>query len=147
MTTQQADATQGRVTLGLSLKPGQLPSAELRRGDRVAVYAVAGQNTGVAGGTLLANDAIVQDVQQQGEGTLESNQTRISVAVPPEQAPALAQAASAGAAAVALIPPGTSVPGQPATGKQPANQNQNQGQNQSQTQGQTGQQTGPPGGG
>jgi hypothetical protein len=146
MTTAQADAAQGRVTLGLALKPGQLPATELRPGDHVAVYAVGGQDSGVAGGTVLSNDAIVQDVRETGEGTLESNQTRISVAVPPAQAPALAQAASAGAAAIALIPPGTAVPAQPAPGRQqPANQPQGQPQNQ--TQGQDGQQTVTPGGG
>jgi hypothetical protein len=111
MVTRQTAATQGRVTLGLSLKPGQLPSQSLVNGDHVAVYAVGTEGSGVVGGTLLANDAIVQDVRKIGEGTLESNQTRISLAVPAEQAPALAQAASAGAAAVALVPPGTVVPG------------------------------------
>src|SRR5918999_2521500 len=77
MTDAQADATAGRVTLGLALKPGQLPSAELRRGDHVAVYAVGAPDSGVTGGALLANDAIVQDVREAGEGTLESNQTRV----------------------------------------------------------------------
>ena len=119
MMIQTAEAARGRVTLGLALKPGQLPSQPLVSGDHVAVYAVGGQDSGVAGGTLLSNDAIVQDVQQQGEGTLESNQTRISVAVSPAQAPALAQAASAGAAVVALIPPGTTVP-QSATPNRPS---------------------------
>jgi hypothetical protein len=111
MVTRNTAATQGRVTLGLALKPGQLPSQPLVNGDHVAVYAVGAEGSGVAGGTLLANDAIVQDVRKIGEGTLESNQTRISLAVPAEQAPPLAQAASAGAAAVALVPPGTVVPG------------------------------------
>jgi hypothetical protein len=120
MVTRDAAATQGRVTLGLALKPGQLPSQPLVNGDHVAVYAVGGQGSGVTGGTLLANDAIVQDVRKLGEGTLESNQTRISLAVPPDQAPGLAQAASAGAAAIALVPPGTAVPGSSSSGRQPA---------------------------
>jgi hypothetical protein len=120
------------VTLGLSLKPGQLPSQDLVKGDHVAVYAVGGQGSGVPSGTLLANDAVVQDVRKQGEGTLESNQTRLSVAVPPEQAPALAQAASAGAAAVALVPPGTSVSIPDANGK-PAKQAPAQGGGQQAT--------------
>jgi hypothetical protein len=110
MVTRDAAATQGRITLGLSLKPGQLPSQPLVNGDHVAVYAVGADGSGVAGGTLLSGDAIVQDVRKIGEGTLESNQTRISLAVPAEQAPGLAQAASAGAAVVALVPPGTVVP-------------------------------------
>jgi hypothetical protein len=136
MTTQDTSVTQGRVTLGLALKPGQLPSQPLANGDHVAVYAVGADGTGVAGGTLLANDAIVQDVRKLGEGTLESNQTRVSLAVPPEQAPALAQAASAGAAAVALVPPGTTVSGPAPSGRQGARQ----------TPGQSGQQGGQQGG-
>ena len=119
MVTRDAAATRGKVTLGLSLKPGQLPSRSLVNGDHVAVYAVGAEGSGVAGGTLLANDAVVQDVRKIGEGTLESNQTRISLAVPAEQAPALAQAASAGAAAVALVPPGTVVPGPAPAGRRP----------------------------
>lgn len=157
MVTTDAAATQGRVTLGLALKPGQLPSRPLANGDHVAVYAVGAAGSGIPGGTVLANDAIVQDVRKIGEGTLESNQTRVSLAVPPDQAPALAQAASAGAAAVALVPPGTAVSApSSAGGRQPAKQapGQGGGGQQSATPGgqqgggqQNGGQTAPPGGG
>jgi hypothetical protein len=148
MVTKDVAATQGRVTLGLSLKPGQLPSQPLANGDHVAVYAVGAEGSGVAGGTLLANDAIVQDVRKIGEGTLESNQTRISLAVPAEQAPALAQAASAGAAAVALIPPGTAVPGPVSTGRPAARPAPGQtGRQPGGGQQNGGQQTATPGGG
>jgi hypothetical protein len=156
MMTTDAAATQGRVTLGLALKPGQLPSQPLDKGDHVAVYAVSGDaGGGATGGTLLANDAIVQDVRKIGEGTLESNQTRISLAVPPEQAPGLAQAASAGAAVVALVPPGTTLPGPSSNGRPPAKQTPGQGGQQNTTPGgqqgggqqNGGQQTATPGGG
>ena len=155
MVTRDTAATQGRVTLGLSLKPGQLPSRPLANGDHVAVYAVGAQGSGVPGGTLLASDAVVQDVRKIGEGSLESNQTRISLAVPAEQAPALAQAASAGAAAVALVPPGTVVPGPAAkpapgqSGQSGQNGQSGQGGRQNLPGGQQdgGQQTATPGGG
>jgi hypothetical protein len=143
MVTRDAAATRGRITMGLSLKPGQLPSQPLVNGDHVAVYAVGAEGSGVAGGTLLAGDAIVQDVRKIGEGTLESNQTRISLAVPAEQAPALAQAASAGGAVVALIPPGTVVPTPSTTGRQQPSGRQNVPGGQQNG----GQQTAPPGGG
>jgi hypothetical protein len=154
MVTQSVAATQGRVTLGLALKPGQLPSEPLANGDHVAVYAVSAQGSNVTSGTLLANDAIVQDVRKAGDGTLESNQTQISLAVPPQQAPALAQAASASAAVVARIPPGTVIPA-PATGgggrlgarQQPPAQSGQQSPAQSGQQTPGGQQSTPPGGG
>jgi hypothetical protein len=140
MAQPDAAATQGRVVVGLALKPGQLPSKDLVRGDHVAVYAVGGPNSGVPGGTVLAPDGIVQDVRQLGEGTLESTQTRISVAVPPDQAPALAEAASASAAAVALVPAGTTVPST-APGAKPSGAQQSSGAQQN------GRQTATPGGG
>ena len=149
MVTRDAAATQGRVTMGLSLKPGQLPSQSLANGDHVAVYAVGADGSGVPGGTLLSGDAIVQDVRKIGEGTLESNQTRISLAVPAEQAPALAQAASAGAAVVALVPPGTVVPTPSTAGRSAAQPAPGQGGRQNTPGGQQngGQQTATPGGG
>src|SRR4051812_19404561 len=47
MVTSDSASTQGRVTLGLSLKPGQLPSQPLVNGDHVAVYAVGADGSGV----------------------------------------------------------------------------------------------------
>jgi hypothetical protein len=111
MVTQDDAAAGGRVIVGLALKPGQLPAGGLQPGDRVSLYGVGGQNTvGVRAGTTLAEDAVVYGVTAGGEQTLQSDQTMISVAVPPEQAPQVTLAASAGAVAVALIPAGTKVP-------------------------------------
>lgn len=111
MVAQNDAATGGRVIVGLALKPGQLPAGGLRPGDRVSLYGVGGQNSvGARAGTTLAEDAVVYAVAAGGEQTLQSDQTMISVAVPPEQAPQVTQAASAGAVAVALVPAGTKVP-------------------------------------
>jgi hypothetical protein len=123
MVARSDAATDGRVIVGLALKPGQLPADGLQPGDRVSLYGVGGQNTGaVRPGTTLSEDAIVYGVAKAGDQTLQSDQTMISVAVPPAQAPQVAQAASAGAVAVALVPAGTTVsgdtpaPGAPAGG-------------------------------
>ncbi|MBC6458677.1 hypothetical protein [Actinomadura sp. HBU206391] len=129
-------ATNGRVVVGLALKPGQLPADGLKPGDRVSLYGVGGQNAaGVRAGTTLSEDAIVVDVARGGEQSLQSDQTMISIAVPPEEAPQVAQAASAGAVAVARVPVGTKVrggatapSGQTSGGQNPTGQNPN-GQN------------------
>lgn len=113
MVARSDAATDGRVIVGLALKPGQLPADGLQPGDRVSLYGVGGQNTGaVRPGTTLSEDAIVYGVAKAGDQTLQSDQTMISVAVPPAQAPLVAQAASAGAVAVALVPAGTTVSGE-----------------------------------
>jgi hypothetical protein len=112
-------AAQGRVVVGLALKPGQVPPGGLDSGDQVSVYAVGGQGGAgsIPAGTLLAEQAFVYEVARPGEDDLQSDVVQISVAVPAEQAPQVTQAASAGAAAVALIPPGGQPP--PNTGEQP----------------------------
>ncbi|MGH3388394.1 MAG: hypothetical protein ACRDOO_05895 [Actinomadura sp.] len=123
MVARDGTAAGGRVIVGLALKPGQLPAGGLQPGDRVSLYGVGGQNAvGVRAGPL-AEDAVVYGVATAGEQTLQSDQTMISVAVPPEQAPQVTQAASAGAVAVALIPAGTKVPaGAPAPAGPPSGQ-------------------------
>jgi hypothetical protein len=124
MVAQSNAAAGGRVIVGLALKPGQLPAGGLRPGDRVSLYGVAVQSSAsVRAGTTLAEDAVVYGVAGAGEQTLQADQTMVSVAVPPEQAPQVTQAASAGAVAVALIPAGTKVPAgaqAPAQGQAPA---------------------------
>ncbi|ACY99672.1 MULTISPECIES: hypothetical protein [Thermomonospora] len=111
------DAAQGRVVVGLALKPGQMPAAKLQTGQRVSVYAVgSGQGPGPRPGTLLSADAIVVGIEGGDDERLRGDQTMVDVAVPPADAPQLTQAASAGAVAVALVPEGTRVP-QPGAGK------------------------------
>ena len=107
----------GRLVVGLALKPGQFPSGGLEVGRHVALYAVGtGQSGGPRAGTLLSEDAIVMGVSGDdgggalGGARLRSDQTSVDVAVPPEDAAQVTQAASAGAVAVALIPDGAKPP-------------------------------------
>lgn len=118
MLTTVQDATKGRVIIGLSLKAGQAPSEGLTPGQRVAVYAVGGRTeSGIKPGTLLSADALVHKVPGSSTSSSLSSrtaatgaETRVSIAVAPEQAAAIAQAASSGDVAVAVVPPGTTVP-------------------------------------
>ncbi|MQA95044.1 MAG: hypothetical protein GEV11_10490, partial [Streptosporangiales bacterium] len=109
MVAAGADIGGGNVVVGLALKPGQLPAAGLRPGDRVRAYAVrpvgsAGQSD--QGGTVLADSGTVYDVRSDDRMRAGSSGTvSVSVVVPAGDAPALANAASAGAVAVALLPP------------------------------------------
>jgi hypothetical protein len=87
----------------------------------VSLYAVGGGNGGgPRAGTVLSKEAIVIGVGGGGGDRLRGDQTTVDVAVPPDEAPLLTQAASAGAVAVALIPDGTKVgePPPPAPEKQ-----------------------------
>jgi hypothetical protein len=107
-------AAQGRVVVGLTLKSGQLPANGLQVGDHVSLYAVGGNSTSVKPGTVLSDDAIVSYAGGNGSRSnqFSSDQSSVSVAIPPDQAPLLTQAASAGAVAVALLPSGVKVKAQ-----------------------------------
>lgn len=123
-------AADGKVIVGLALKPGQIPATGLDAGDQVSVYAVGGQGApgGLPAGTLLAEQAVIFDISKPGEDDLQSDLIQMSVAVPSEQAPRVTQAAAAGAVAVALIPPGGRPPAN--TGEPPPNPAPSQGQGQ-----------------
>lgn len=119
MIVSSGDPAGGRVVVGVALKPGQFPSG-LSDGQRVAVLAV-GDNP--RSGSVLADDATVYEVATHGSTSVQSSDTTsISVSVPPDQAPAIVQAASAGQVALVLLPTGAKVaqpPAQPpATPKQ-----------------------------
>jgi hypothetical protein len=109
--------TQGRVIVGLALKTGQLPASGLRIGDHVSLYAVGGNNTAVKAGTVLSDDAIVSYTGESGGQSSQSSSdlSSVSVAIPPDQAPLVTQAASAGSVAVALLPAGMKVKKAPAS--------------------------------
>ncbi|TMQ91313.1 hypothetical protein ETD83_31475 [Actinomadura soli] len=131
-----ADApSSGRLIVGLALKPGQFPSGAdvgLSVGRHVMLYAVGGAtNGGPRPGTVLSQDAIVVGMSGDDGGSgglggtrLRSEQTTVSVAVPPADAPLVTQAASAGTIAVALIPAGTNAAPPPATPGKPGDQQQ-----------------------
>jgi hypothetical protein len=112
MLNSTAAAIQGRLIVGLALKSGQLPASGLRVGDHVSLYAVGGNSTSVKPGTVLSDDAIVS-YTASGGGTdsrsSSSGTSSVSVAIPPEQAPLVTQAASTGSVAVALLPSGVKV--------------------------------------
>ncbi|MFC4910584.1 hypothetical protein [Actinomadura gamaensis] len=114
MVSRTNGAAQGRMIVGLSLKPGQFPAKGLESGKRVGLYAVGGNggngnNGGGAAraGTVLAPDAIVIGVSSGGSGRLGSDSVAVDVAVPPNEVAQVTQAASSGLVAVALIPDGT----------------------------------------
>jgi hypothetical protein len=124
MISTDTSVAKGSVVIGLALKPGQMPAGGLHPGDRVALYAVASQGgqSGAQGGTVLAPAATVYDVVQPGENDIQADQVTVSVTVPADQAPQVTQASSAGAVAVALLPPGEKAPQtpkQPPSGQQP----------------------------
>jgi hypothetical protein len=113
MTRPSNASTAGRVVVGLALKPGQVPAAGLRKGQRVSVYAVGASdnNGGIRPGTVLAADAVVQDIGA-GEQRARSDVILLDITVLPAEAPQLTQAASAGAVAIAIVPEGTRVTAQ-----------------------------------
>jgi hypothetical protein len=119
MISTDTSVAKGTVVVGLALKPGQLPAGGLQAGDRVALYAVASQGgqSGAQSGSVLAPAATVYDVVQPGANDVQSDQITVSVTVPVGQAPAVTQASSAGAVAVALLPAGEKAPQTP---RQPA---------------------------
>ncbi|GLW65791.1 hypothetical protein Arub01_40350 [Actinomadura rubrobrunea] len=109
MVSRGNDAARGRVVVGLALKPGQFPAQGLEAGKHVVLYAVGSANGGgPRAGTVLSADAVVLSVGG-GAGRLRDDQTTVDVAVAPSDAPQVAQAASAGAVAVGLVPEGTRV--------------------------------------
>ena len=116
MISTDSSVAKGTVVVGLALKPGQLPAGGLQPGDRVALYAVASQGgqSGAESGSVLAPVATVYDVVRPGANDVQSDQITVSVTVPVGQAPAVTQASSAGAVAVALLPAGEKAPQTPA---------------------------------
>ncbi|MEV4259545.1 hypothetical protein AB0J52_40835 [Spirillospora sp. NPDC049652] len=112
MVSRTNGAAQGRMIVGLSLKPGQFPARGLESGKHVSLYAVSGGSGGNGGaatraGAVLAPDAIVVGASSGGSGRLGSDGLSLDVAVPPGQVAQVTQAASNGLVAVALIPDGT----------------------------------------
>ncbi|WP_207945217.1 hypothetical protein [Actinomadura rubrisoli] len=121
MISPSDSAAKGRLVVGLALKPGQLPARGVDIGKRVTLYAVGGgTGGGPRAGTVLASDAIVIGAGRGGGDRLRSDLTIVDVAVLPADAALLAQAASAGTVALALVPDGTKVaPNQPPAASTP----------------------------
>jgi hypothetical protein len=92
----------GRDTVGLALKDGQVPG-DLQVGDTVDIYSTATTTTGCPGaaGHELAINATVLSVTAGGSGTGETN---VEVAVDGTSAGAVACNTANGTAALAVVP-------------------------------------------
>jgi len=93
--------TKGKVVLGLSLKPGQVPTSHLKAGDQVLVVATGAAaqladassdgNNNQPHGAVLVRRATVFGVDG---GSRTSDSTTISILVDENDAPVVAGAAS-----------------------------------------------------
>ncbi|GAA3831339.1 hypothetical protein GCM10022226_60510 [Sphaerisporangium flaviroseum] len=92
----------GKAVVGLSLKAGQVP-AGLRKGDRVQVIFVPGEDGTDSGGKVLSARALVNYVGggQSGTGT---GATTVSVIVDTEDTATIVAFASAGKIGLAYLP-------------------------------------------
>jgi hypothetical protein len=100
---KNSSVTKGKVVIGLSLKPGQVPTSHLKEGDQVLVVATgpAAQLAGDASGSGAGSDrpagaVLVQHATVFGvDGASRNNDnTSVSVVVDEADAPAVAAAAS-----------------------------------------------------
>ncbi|MER6677618.1 hypothetical protein [Streptomyces sp. NPDC000983] len=119
MFADQVGVTEGKATVGLSLKAGQFP-AGLKAGDVVAAYRVGansgsgsdadaeGGNGGAAAGggnNLIVDQATVTSVPGgDGDELVGSSNLAVTVTVETDQAAPLALAASNGEVAIVLVP-------------------------------------------
>ncbi|MCU1449157.1 MAG: hypothetical protein JWP02_1327, partial [Acidimicrobiales bacterium] len=103
--------TKGKVVVGLSLKPGQLPTSQLKAGDQVLVVATGsaaqlvdqGETSSAAAqdprGAVLVRQATVFGIEDPGRN---SDNSTVSLLVDEREAPALAGAANVGQVTVVL---------------------------------------------
>jgi hypothetical protein len=99
---KSSSVTRGKAVIGLSLKPGQVPTSHLKPGDEVLVVATgpaaqlaggseASGGNGVPAGAVLVRRATVFAVDS---GTRDNDSTSVSIVVDEGDAPAVAGAAS-----------------------------------------------------
>ncbi|MGW0596210.1 hypothetical protein ACWD11_03595 [Streptomyces sp. NPDC002776] len=117
MFSEQVGVTEGKATVGLSLKAGQYPTG-LKAGDTVAAYRVgttSGSNSSsdeegsgaAAGGndTLIVDQATVTSVPGAGgDDIVASSNLAVTLTVAADKAALLAQAASNNEVALVLVP-------------------------------------------
>ncbi|MGW0910901.1 hypothetical protein ACWD1Z_03995 [Streptomyces sp. NPDC002784] len=118
MFSEQVGVTEGKATVGLSLKAGQYPTG-LKAGDTVAAYRVgttSGSNSSsneedsgaAAGGgsdTLIVDQATVTSVPGAGgDDIVASSNLAVTLTVDADKAALLAQAASNNEVALVLVP-------------------------------------------
>ncbi|MFE6424644.1 MULTISPECIES: hypothetical protein [Streptomyces] len=113
MFAKKSAMEQGKATVGVSLKEGQYP-AGLGEGDNVAVYRVGtrasstdqGSSSGSSGAdnSLLVERAVVESAPASGGDGISGTNKAYTLTVDAADAPAVAQAASAGEVALVLVP-------------------------------------------
>ncbi|QCB23974.1 hypothetical protein [Streptomyces sp. SS52] len=116
MFAKKSAMEQGKATVGVSLKEGQYP-AGLGEGDNVAVYRVGtrasstdqGSSSGSSGSSgadnsLLVERAVVESAPASGGDGISGTNKAYTLTVDAAEAPAVAQAASAGEVALVLVP-------------------------------------------
>jgi hypothetical protein len=99
--------TKGKVVIGLSLKPGQMPTSSLKAGDQVVLVATGPANQAAEGGAanqpraaVLVGRATVFGVDG---GSRNNDNTTVSVLIDEADAPAVAGAASASQVTLVLL--------------------------------------------
>ncbi|WP_157545913.1 hypothetical protein [Microtetraspora fusca] len=98
--TASEELIPGKARVGLALKPGQSP-AELRRGQRVQVISLPGQDTGDHNSIVLAKSALVDAVSEPGTG---GSSRLVNVIVDADLSPRVAAYASNGQIVLAYLP-------------------------------------------
>jgi len=101
-----AAVTKGKVVIGLSLKPGQMPTSNLKAGDQVVLVATPPANqaadaaAGQAHAVVLVDRATVFGVDG---GSRNNDNTSVSVLIDEADAPAVAAAGSASQVTLVLL--------------------------------------------
>ncbi|WP_328873134.1 hypothetical protein OHT76_25205 [Streptomyces sp. NBC_00287] len=117
MFAEEVGVTQGKATVGLSLKAGQYPTG-LKAGDTVAAYRVgttagsssndedSGGSTSTGGsGAAIVDQAVVASVPEgSSDDLVGSTNLALTLTVDADDAAALAQAASNGEVALVRVP-------------------------------------------
>jgi hypothetical protein len=100
LVTERLVVADGQALVGLSLGPGALPVSGLRPGDVVMVVEAAAQQG--EDPRVLVDSAVVESVAVLGDQDVAATRL-VTLAVPAESAPAVANAGSAGRASLAVM--------------------------------------------
>ncbi|MBV8160161.1 MAG: hypothetical protein JO265_04490 [Acidimicrobiia bacterium] len=104
--TDGTSVTAGKVVIGLSLKPGQLPTSTLKAGDQVLVIATEALSPSEAGTSPRADVLVPRATVFGVDGSSRNGDTtEASIAVDEADASSVAAAASAGQIALGLVAP------------------------------------------
>lgn len=105
--TAENSVSKGKVVIGLSLKPGQVPTPHLKAGDEVLVLATgpaaqlapgASTGSGTADSSAVQGAVLVRRAQIFGvdDGARTGDNTSVSILIDEADAPAVAAAGNAG---------------------------------------------------